>query len=198
LIIKKPRTWETRNGRSLATDETPIKHGWEKTLNGGQMTKGWFEGRSEGVFGPLAANMVVLNYTHLHAFTAFYHLFLVITLTGQKGQKSGVRSQNGTGEKTRLGRERKAAGWHPKTPLFPPSSGYFRQFRFFSEPSGAGREMEYWSIGVLGNGVGRGGSPCAVRESPRKFTKFRTEQGGKSAMLRIVTGEALFSETGDF
>jgi hypothetical protein len=33
--------------------------------------------------GWLAANMVVLNYTHLHAFTAFYHLFLGVNVTGK-------------------------------------------------------------------------------------------------------------------
>jgi len=31
-----------------------------------------------------------------------------------------------------------------------------------------------------------------VRESPRSFTKVRTEQGRKSAMLRIVTGGTNF------
>jgi hypothetical protein len=39
---------------------------------------GWFG----GVFGRLAANVVVLNYTHLHAFTAFYHMFLGGNVTG--------------------------------------------------------------------------------------------------------------------
>ena len=36
------------------------------------------------------------------------------------------------------------------------------------------------------------------RESSRKFTKVRTDQARNSAMLRIVTGETFFSETGDF
>jgi hypothetical protein len=33
-------------------------------------------GGSEGVGGRLASKIVVLNYTHLNAFIAFYHLFL--------------------------------------------------------------------------------------------------------------------------
>jgi hypothetical protein len=37
---------------------------------------------ARGVIGRLAANIVVLNYTHLHAFTAFYHLFLSGNVTG--------------------------------------------------------------------------------------------------------------------
>jgi hypothetical protein len=37
-----------------------------------------------------------------------------------------------------------------------------------------------------------------LRESSGKFTKVRTDQARKSAMLRIVTGKALFLEAGDF
>ncbi len=42
---------------------------------------------------------------------------------------------------------------------------------------------------------GRESSDCftKVRESPRSFTKVRTDQARKSAMLRIVTGKAYFS-----
>ena len=39
------------------------------------------------------------------------------------------------------------------------------------------------------------GKKCGLlRESPRSFTKVRTDQARKSAMLRIVTGGTLFYE----
>jgi hypothetical protein len=37
-----------------------------------------------------------------------------------------------------------------------------------------------------------------LRESSRCFTKVRTDQARNSAIVRIFTGETLFSETGDF
>ena len=36
----------------------------------------------------------MLNYTYLHEFTAFYHLFLTLALTGQKGQESDGQSED--------------------------------------------------------------------------------------------------------
>ncbi len=50
-------------------------------MKGRKVTKGWFEGGSEGVFRRLAANKVVLNYTHLHAFTRLYTKFLGVNVT---------------------------------------------------------------------------------------------------------------------
>jgi len=40
---------------------------------------------ASGVIGWLAANMVVLNYTHLHAFTRFYTKFLGGNVTAADG-----------------------------------------------------------------------------------------------------------------
>ena len=38
-------------------------------------------GHRSGVGGGLRRKMVVLNYTHLHAFTRFYTLFLTVNVT---------------------------------------------------------------------------------------------------------------------
>jgi hypothetical protein len=64
-------------------------------------------------------------------------------------------------------------------------------------------EMEFWSMGVLGTkGAGSGkcanlcGTSCGFsREVSRSYAKVRTDQGRGYAMLRIFTGEALFSAT---
>src|SRR5882724_12354577 len=46
---------------------------------------GWKMDCARGVIGWLAANMVVLNYTHLHVFTRFYTRFLAINVTSADG-----------------------------------------------------------------------------------------------------------------
>src|SRR5260370_14624982 len=53
--------------------------------------------------------------------------------------------------------------------------------------------MGKWSAGVLEywRGAMRNVTDCYAK-SPRRFTKVRTDQARKSAMLRIVTGETNF------
>jgi len=57
-----------RYGKDVGQEETPSRREWAEEK--------WKMGGSEGVQRVLAKKMVVLNYTHLHAFTRFYTLFL--------------------------------------------------------------------------------------------------------------------------
>src|SRR5260221_9591961 len=52
-----------------------------------------------------------------------------------------------------------------------------------------------WRVGNYAKSARKFG---LLRESPRSFTKVRTDQARKSAIVRIVTGKALFLEGGDF
>ena len=58
-------------------------------------------GGSEGVGGRLAAKIVVLNYTHLHAFIAFSHLFLGVNVTGSNEPEFTAEARRRR-EKTRI------------------------------------------------------------------------------------------------
>jgi hypothetical protein len=87
--------------------------------------------------------------------------------------------------------------------LLPHITASYR-IKFFSRAMGRirrmGRMSEVLSPLRVQNAVARiyaeKGSDCftKVRESSRSFTKVRTDQGRGYAMLRIVTGEALFYE----
>jgi len=52
--------------------------------------------------GRLAAKIVVLNYTQLYAFTAFYHLFLAVNVTNRI---EGYLATDETRTKHRFGRD---------------------------------------------------------------------------------------------
>jgi len=100
-------------------------------------------------------------------------------------KKSGVRSQNGYGDRNGL----RTTGWHPKKPLFPPNSGYFRQFGFFYEKT---KQPNLWQRNDWQRNAKLSGKCYGFfRDVSRFYAFLRTDQGRGYAIVRIFTGRSL-------
>ena len=84
------------------------------------MEAGWKMDCARGVIGWLAANMVVLNYTHLHVFTRFYTRFLAINVTSADGGQRIARPTVEGGREEPRKWEKAGRKWE-SGPAFPTS-----------------------------------------------------------------------------
>jgi len=129
----------------------------------------WFEGRSEGVFRRLAANKVVLNYTHLHAFTRLYTKFLGVNVTDINDAEITTETPRHRGE----------TDWPQTNTENAKGVG-----NVVPEYWGGKREgvLEYWSHGVREETMGRIGrmgrmTPMLDRITRRKWLISRLSDG---------------------